>query len=44
MRFDLCSACVYFRPSLKTYEKCSPKHCTNPYYLEWFGENVGGFP
>lgn len=44
MRFDLCTACTYFQAKLLTLEKASPKCCTCPRLLEWFGESVGGFP
>lgn len=44
MKFDICTACQFFQPELKTYDKIVPKSCLNPRLAEWFGEVVGGFP
>lgn len=44
MRYDICSACQYFHPRLLTLEENIPKHCTNPYYADYFGKSAGGFP
>lgn len=43
MRYDICSACVYFHPSLKTLEKNIPKHCSNPKLKGIFDVDTG-FP
>lgn len=44
MRYDICSACMWFQPRLLTEEYSIPKSCTCPSLNDVFSPDVGGFP
>lgn len=44
MKYNLCSACVYFQPKLLTEEKSVPKSCNRDELFDLFGAESGGFP
>lgn len=44
MKYDLCTACQFFQPSLLTEEKHIKKSCNNPLFHDLFSDAVGGFP
>lgn len=44
MKYNLCSACIYFQPHLLTEEKSIPKSCLREEYHDVFGPDSGGFP
>ena len=44
MKYNLCSACVYYQPRLLTEECSVPKSCLREEFSDVFGPTSGGFP
>lgn len=41
MKYNLCSACIHFRPELVSFTKRIPRHCASPFLCDFAGEKVG---
>ena len=43
MRYNICSACIWYRPKIMDAVQITKAHCANPNFEEIFGKKIG-FP
>ena len=43
MRYNICSACIWYRPKIMDVVQITKAHCAHPSFEEIFGKKIG-FP